>query len=184
MTQSSSDERTNRLRNLTETLDDDDNRRDKANMMNILSQEFTRHMDEGEKCTRSKDLGGAEAHRLIAESIHGTLTTFEAIKEWFVPNNKFLNNRWGQRSSRMANSSDRETMLNSLRLKLGRELTEDLRKEGSGIREWFLRDFEREMILTEAFAGRQEPGETVYHRAMAQMIHRTLTDLESTNRQD
>ena len=50
-------------------------------MMNILSQEFTKHMEEGEKCTRNNDLGGAEAHKLIAESIHRTLTTFEAIKE-------------------------------------------------------------------------------------------------------
>ncbi len=54
-------------------------------MMNILSQEFTKHMEEGEKCTRNNDLGGAEAqgaeaHKLIAESIHRTLTTFEAIK--------------------------------------------------------------------------------------------------------
>jgi hypothetical protein len=84
----------------------------------------------------------------------------------------------------MANSSDRENRLNSLRLKLGRDLVEDLRKEGSGLKEWFLRDFEREMILTEAFASRQEPGETVYHRALAQMIHRTLTELESTIEQN
>ena len=80
MRQSSSDERTNRLRNLIETLDDDDSRRDKANMMNILSQEFTKHMKEGEKCIRKNDVGGAEAHKLISESIHRTLTTFEAIK--------------------------------------------------------------------------------------------------------
>jgi hypothetical protein len=33
---------------LIETLDDDDSRRDMANMMNILSQEFTRHMKEEE----------------------------------------------------------------------------------------------------------------------------------------
>jgi hypothetical protein len=81
MPQSSADERTNRLRNLTETLDDDNNRRDMASMMNMISQEFTRHMEEGEMCTKNNDLGGAEAHRLIAESIHGTVTTFEAIKE-------------------------------------------------------------------------------------------------------
>jgi hypothetical protein len=78
---SSADERSNRLRNLTETLDDDNNRRDKASMMSQLSQEFIRYMEEGEKCTKDNDLGGAEAHRLIAESIHGTLATFEAIKE-------------------------------------------------------------------------------------------------------
>jgi hypothetical protein len=33
---------------LIETLDNDDFRRDMANMMNILSQEFTRHMKEQE----------------------------------------------------------------------------------------------------------------------------------------
>lgn len=38
-------------------------------------------MEKGEKCTRNNDLRGAEAHKLIAESIHRTLTTFEAIKE-------------------------------------------------------------------------------------------------------
>jgi hypothetical protein len=84
----------------------------------------------------------------------------------------------------MTNSSDRETRLIGLQLKLGRDLVEDLRKEGPGLKEWFLRDFEREMILTEAFASRQEPGETVYHRALTQMIHRTLTELESTVEQD
>ena len=81
MSRSSADERINRLRDLTETLDKDNNRQDKAGMMKILSQEFTRHIEEGKKCKKNKDLGGAEADRLIAESIHGTLTTFEAIKE-------------------------------------------------------------------------------------------------------
>jgi hypothetical protein len=81
MPRSSADERINKLRNLTESLDEDSNRRDKAGLMSILSQEFTRHIEEGEKSKRNTDLGGAEAHRLIAESIHGTLTTFEAIKE-------------------------------------------------------------------------------------------------------
>ena len=78
----------------------------------------------------------------------------------------------------MSSSSDREMRLNSFRLKLGRDLNEDLRKEGSSLKEWFVRDFEREMLLAEAFAGRQNPVETVYHRAMAEMIHRTLNDLE------
>ncbi|MGH9976586.1 MAG: hypothetical protein ACRD8Z_12235 [Nitrososphaeraceae archaeon] len=79
----------------------------------------------------------------------------------------------------MSSSTDRETKLNSLRLKLGRGLNEDLRKEGSSLKEWFVRDFEREMLLAEAFAGRQDPVETVYHRALAETIHRTLNDLES-----
>ena len=81
MSRSSSDDRINRLHSLTETLDDDNNRRDKASMMNQLSQEFVIHMEKAEKGVKNKDLGGAEAHGLIAESIHKTLTTFEAIKE-------------------------------------------------------------------------------------------------------
>jgi hypothetical protein len=81
MSTSSADERITRLHDLTETLDKDNKRQDKASMMKVLSQEYTRHIEEGKKYKMNKDLGGAEAHRLIAESIHGTLTTFEAIKE-------------------------------------------------------------------------------------------------------
>jgi hypothetical protein len=81
MSRSSAGERINRLRDLTETLDKGNNRQDKAGMMKILSQEFARHIEEGKKCKKNKDLGGAEAHRLIAESTHGILTTFEVIKE-------------------------------------------------------------------------------------------------------
>ena len=81
MSRSSAGERINRLRDLTEILDKDNNRQDKAGMNKIPSQEFARHIEEGNKCKKNKDLGGAEAHRLIAESIHGTLTTFEVIKE-------------------------------------------------------------------------------------------------------
>ncbi len=57
MSRSSADERINRLRDLTETLDKDNNRQDKAGMMKILSQEFTRHIEEGKKCKKNKDLG-------------------------------------------------------------------------------------------------------------------------------
>jgi hypothetical protein len=82
----------------------------------------------------------------------------------------------------MSSSSDRETRLNSFRLKLGRDLNEDLGKECSSLMELFSRDFEREMLLAEAFAGQQDPVETVYHRAIAEMIHRILNDLESMKR--
>ncbi|MGA6991979.1 MAG: hypothetical protein WBL67_21905 [Nitrososphaeraceae archaeon] len=64
-------------------------------------------------------------------------------------------------------SSDRETRLNSLGMKLGRRLEEDFQKEGSGLREMFIRDFELEILLTELFASRQDPTETVYHRALS-----------------
>ncbi|MGH9925687.1 MAG: hypothetical protein ACRD4J_05005 [Nitrososphaeraceae archaeon] len=76
----SSDDRIDKLESLGQILDDN-NRRDKASMMSQLSQEFDRHMQIAEKFTKDNDLGGAEAHRLIAESIHGTLSTFEVIKE-------------------------------------------------------------------------------------------------------
>lgn len=76
----SSDDRIDKLESLGQILDDN-NRRDKASMMSQLSQEFDRHMQIAEKFTKDNDLGRAEAHRLIAESIHGTLSTFEVIKE-------------------------------------------------------------------------------------------------------
>ncbi|MGH9965232.1 MAG: hypothetical protein ACRD5E_10450 [Nitrososphaeraceae archaeon] len=75
--------------------------------------------------------------------------------------------------------SDRETRLNSLRLILGRELEEDFRKAGSDLMNRLVRDFEREILLTEAFASREDPIETVYHRITAEMIHKTLKALES-----
>lgn len=74
----SSDDRIDRLESLGQTLDENNNRRE---MMSQLSQEFDRHMQTAEKFTKDNDLGGAEAHRLIAESIHETLSTFEVIKE-------------------------------------------------------------------------------------------------------
>ena len=71
-----------KLREFAEALDENLNRRDKAGMMKILSEEFAGQLEKGEKCKKNKNLGGAEAYRLIAESIHGTISTFEAIKEW------------------------------------------------------------------------------------------------------
>ncbi len=81
-------------------------------------------------------------------------------------------------------SSDRETRLNSLGMKLGRRLEEDFQKEGSGLREMFIRDFELEILLTESFASRQDPTETVYHRALSDMLHRILKDLELIAKND
>ncbi|MPZ08417.1 MAG: hypothetical protein GEU26_18715 [Nitrososphaeraceae archaeon] len=79
----------------------------------------------------------------------------------------------------MSSPSDRETRLNGLRMILGRELNEDLKKEGRILKDRFIRDFEQEILLAEAFASRQDPVETVYHRVMAETIHKTLRDLES-----
>ena len=50
-------------------------------MMSQLSQEFDRHMQIAEKFAKDNDLNRPEAHRLITESIHGTPSRFEVIKE-------------------------------------------------------------------------------------------------------
>ena len=50
-------------------------------MMKQLSQEFDRQVQMADKCVSANDIGGAEAHRLIAESIQQILATFESIKE-------------------------------------------------------------------------------------------------------
>jgi hypothetical protein len=81
MSRSSLDERIDRLHSLIETLDHNNSRRDKTSMMSQLSQEFDIHMRKAKKCFKDKDLGGAEIHRLIAESIHGALATFGAVNE-------------------------------------------------------------------------------------------------------
>ena len=75
------DDRIDRLESLGQTLDDNNNRRDKTSMMSQLSEEVDRHMQIAEKFAKDNDSSRAEAHRLIAESIHGTLSTFEVIKE-------------------------------------------------------------------------------------------------------
>ena len=51
----------------------------------------------------------------------------------------------------MSSPIDREARLNSLRLKLGRELEEDFRKAGSDLIDRLIHDFEREILLAEAF---------------------------------
>ena len=79
----------------------------------------------------------------------------------------------------MSSPSDRETRLNSLRLILGRELEEDFRKAGSDLMSRLIHDFEREILLAEAFSSREDHIETVYHRITADMIHKTLKALES-----
>ena len=65
MSRSSADERINRLRNLTETLDKDNNRQDKAGMMKILSQEFAEHIERKE-VHKEQGFGRGRNHRLMA----------------------------------------------------------------------------------------------------------------------
>jgi hypothetical protein len=67
------------------------------------------------------------------------------------------------RTLKALSPSDSETRLNSLRMKLSSEPQDDLRKEGTGLKDRFIRDFEQEMLLAEAFASRQDLVETVYN---------------------
>jgi hypothetical protein len=78
---SSAEDRMGRLKSLKQTLDDNNIRQDKASMMRQLSQEFNRQVQMADKSVSANDIGDAEAHRLIAESIQQILATFEAIKE-------------------------------------------------------------------------------------------------------
>ena len=52
-------------------------------------------------------------------------------------------------------------------------------KAGSDLMDRLIHDFEREILLAEAFASREDPMETVYHRTTAEMIHKRLKTLES-----
>jgi hypothetical protein len=68
------DERESRLKQVSQTLQDI-NRRDMDGTLSKLSLEFYRHMRLAEECVSGNDIGGAEGHRLIVESIHDTLKT-------------------------------------------------------------------------------------------------------------
>jgi hypothetical protein len=70
------DERENRLKQLSQTLHGI-NRKDMDGTLSQLSLEFYRHVRLAEDCVGSNEIGGAEGHRLIAESIHDTLKTLE-----------------------------------------------------------------------------------------------------------
>jgi hypothetical protein len=75
------EDRMGRLKSLKQTPDDNNIRQDKASMVRQLSQEFNRQVQMAHKSVSANDIGDAEAHRLVAESIQQILATFEAIKE-------------------------------------------------------------------------------------------------------
>ena len=54
MSRSSTDDRNDRLKDLNQTLGENNNRQDKAGMMSQLSQEFERHMQIAEEYARKK----------------------------------------------------------------------------------------------------------------------------------
>jgi hypothetical protein len=70
------DEREVRLKKLSHILHNID-RRDMVGTMGLLSVEFQRHMRLAEDGVSGNEIGGAEGHWLIAESIHDTLKTLE-----------------------------------------------------------------------------------------------------------
>jgi hypothetical protein len=78
----------------------------------------------------------------------------------------------------MSSSSEREKILLGLSRKLGYELDEDFRRAGNRLRDILVREFKKEMALTEVFADRNDLIEAAYHRTLVYAIHKTLKDLE------
>ena len=56
-------------------------KRDNVSMLNKLSEDFYREVQLAKECAGRNDAAGAEVHRLIAEYLHETSSTFEAIRE-------------------------------------------------------------------------------------------------------
>jgi hypothetical protein len=52
---SSAGDRENKLKCLSQILDNENNREDKAGIMSQLSQEFDRHLGRAEECARDND---------------------------------------------------------------------------------------------------------------------------------
>ena len=78
----------------------------------------------------------------------------------------------------MSNSSEREGRLDNLSRKLGHELDEDFRRAGDKLKDFLIRDFDKEMALADIFVDCNDLTEAAYHRALAYAIHNTLRDLE------
>ena len=78
---SSEEDRMGRLKSLKQTLDDNNIRQDKVQQDEATITKFNRQVQMADKSVSANDIGDAEAHRLIAESIQQILATFEAIKE-------------------------------------------------------------------------------------------------------
>jgi hypothetical protein len=78
----------------------------------------------------------------------------------------------------MSSPEERERRLNILGSSFGRDLDVEIRREKTNLRNNLIQSFEREMILAEACARRDDFSEALYHRMMADMAHRILKELE------
>jgi hypothetical protein len=56
-------------------------KRDNVGMLNKLSEDFYTDVHLAKECAANNDAAGAEVHRLVAEYLHDTCSTFEVIKE-------------------------------------------------------------------------------------------------------
>ena len=83
-------EREQRLEKLGQILHDID-RKDMTSTMDQLSLEFYRHASLAEGFVSSNEIGRAEGHRLIAESIHETLMTLEVYWMFLVRSTSTMN---------------------------------------------------------------------------------------------
>jgi hypothetical protein len=67
------------------------NRKDMTSTMGQLSLEFYRHAALAEGSVSSNEIGRAEGHRLIAQSIHETLKTLEVKRRILVKPTSTMN---------------------------------------------------------------------------------------------
>ena len=78
----------------------------------------------------------------------------------------------------MSSPEERERRLNILDSSFGRDLDVEIRREKTNLRNSLAQDFEREMVLAEACARRNDFSGILYHKMMADMAHRILKELE------
>jgi hypothetical protein len=78
----------------------------------------------------------------------------------------------------MSSPEERERRLNILGSSFGRDLDVEIRQEKGNLRNSLAQDFEREMVLAETCASRNDFSGALYHRMMADMAHRILKELE------
>ena len=78
----------------------------------------------------------------------------------------------------MSSSAEREKRLSNLGKTIGTDLAEEIRREKATLRYSLSQDFVREVMLAEACASQRDFPGALYHRMTADMIHRTLNDLE------
>jgi hypothetical protein len=78
----------------------------------------------------------------------------------------------------MSSSAEREKRLSNLGKTIGNDLDQEIRREKASLRYGLSQDFVREVMMAEACTSQRDFPGALYHIVIADMIHRTLNDLE------